>query len=72
MLFRSQSVLNETTVFTVMIPSDKDNYTDDQIDEEAGRVENENIKEEVVPFSELEVKAEGMNDERTHLLLVVG
>lgn len=65
-----QSVLNETTVFTVMIPSDKDNYTDDQIDEEAGRVENENIKEEVVPFSELEVKAEGMNDERTHLLLV--
>lgn len=53
-----------------MIPSDKDNYTDDQIDEEAGRVENENIKEEVVPFSELEVKAEGMNDERTHLLLV--
>ena len=65
-----QSVLNETTVFTVMIPSDKDNYTDDQIDEEVGRVENENIKEEVVPFSELEVKAEGMNDERTHLLLV--
>ena len=65
-----QSVLNETTVFTVMIPSDKDNYTDEQIDEESGKMETESLKEEVIPFSDVDVKNEDVSGERTHLLLV--
>ena len=65
-----QSVLNETTVFTVMIPSDKDNYTDEQIDEESGKMETESLKEEVIPFFDVDVKNEDVSGERTHLLLV--
>ena len=65
-----QSVLNETTVFTVMIPSDKDNYTDEQIDEESGKMETESLKKEVIPFSDVDVKNEDVSGERTHLLLV--
>lgn len=65
-----QSVLNETTVFTVMIPSDKDNYTDEQIDEESGKMETESLKEEVIPFSDVDVKNEDVSGEWTHLLLV--
>lgn len=33
-----QSILNETTVFTVMIPSDKQSYAIEQIDEESEEI----------------------------------
>lgn len=66
----AQSVLNETTVFTVMIPSDKENYTVEQIDEEIESVKNEGVKEEVVLIADVGEKIEENNDVRTHLLLV--
>lgn len=71
----AKSVLNETTVFTVMIPSDKDNYTDEQMDEESEKVENEDLKEAVKTavdseMGDMETGDEGTEEEWTHLLLV--
>ena len=34
----------------------RDSYTDEQIDEESGKMETESLKEEVIPFSDVDVK----------------
>ena len=65
-----QSILNETTVFTVMIPSDKQSYAIEQIDEESEEIKNENLKKELKPITEEAVIIEETNNERAHLLLV--
>lgn len=60
-----KSIPGETTLFTVMIPADRENYTEEQIDEEPER------PNDVEPVgTDGEVEAEAAPEEQVHVLVV--